>query len=88
MTDIFADGIRSISIANGVVRVEFVRLKHDATTKKLEAEPVGALLLPVGRLREISAQFARTLQQLEEKAADTKARSGESGDLEQALTNL
>lgn len=88
MTEIFADGIRSIAIANGVLRVELVRLKHAETTKKLEAEPAGALLLPAGRLKEISAQFARTLEQLEEKAAGAAAGSEGSDDLEEALTNL
>ena len=88
MTEIFADGIRSIAIANGVIRVDLVRLKHSAATKKLEAEAAGALLLPVGRLNEVSAQFARTLQQLEEKAASGKTEPGGNGDLEDALTNL
>ncbi len=88
MTEIFADGMRSIAIANGVVRVELVRLKHSTTTKKLEAEPAGALLLPAGRLKEVSAQFARTLQQLEDKAADGKTGPTEGSDLEDALTNL
>lgn len=88
MTEIFADGIRSIAMANGVLRVEFVRLKHGATTQKMEAEASGALLLPAGSLKDISAQFARTLEQLEKNAAKTDAPSGERNDLDDALTNL
>lgn len=87
MNDIFADGIRSIAVANGVARIELLQLKRGRGQNKMEPEVVGVLMLPVASLRDFSAQLTSTLQKLNEAA---KARRTEASTeaVESALENL
>lgn len=92
MTEVFADGIRSIAVANGVVRVELVQLKRGSgEAKQLQPEVTGSLILPVGALKDFTLQFARTLERLEQRNRDrAKAEDSieEGGDMDQALEQL
>lgn len=87
MNDIFADGIRSIAVANGVVRIELLQLRRGESKNKLDPEVVGVLLLPVAALKDFSVQLASTVQKLNEAA---KARSAEASTeaVQSALENL
>ena len=51
MNDIFADGIRSIAVANGVARIELSQLRRGQSPTKLEPEATAVLLLPVPHQR-------------------------------------
>ncbi len=68
MIEIFADGVRSVSLANGVVRIELTRLQQNSATGALEPNSVGVLMLPANELRTIAAQLNKTVSQLEERA--------------------
>ena len=87
MNDIFADGIRSIAVANGVARIELLQLKRGQSQSKLEPEVVGVLMLPVASLKEFSTQLASTVKKLNEA---TKARRAEASTeaVDSALENL
>ncbi len=87
MNDIFVDGIRSIAVANGVTRIELLRLRRGESQSKLEPEVVATLLMPVASLKDVSAQLAGTVQKLDE-AAQTRAASAKGGEVESALENL
>ena len=87
MNDIFADGIRSIAVANGVARIELLQLRRGQSPNKLEPEVVATLMLPVASLREFSAQLAKPLQKLEE-AAQARAADASAEELDSALGNL
>ncbi len=87
MNDIFADGIRSIAVANGVARIELLQLRRGESKSKLDPEVVGVLMLPIAALKDFSVQLASTVQKLEEAA---KARSAEASTeaVQSALENL
>ena len=58
MQDQFADMIGNISIASGVVRIDFMRMKHfDAETKQAQFELSHRLAMPIeGFLRSVKLQ--------------------------------
>ena len=86
MTEIFADGIRSIAVANGVTRIELLQLKRGQSQTKLEPEVVATLMIPVASLRGFIAQLASAQKNLSESA---KAKGREAGsDVDSALENL
>ncbi len=87
MNDIFADGIRSIAVANGVARIELLQLRRGESKNKLDPEVTAVLLLPVAALKDFSNQLAGTLEKLDQAA---KARSAEArgAAVESALENL
>ena len=83
MNEIFADGIRSVTLANGVLRVELFRLRHGGAAENLEAEPAGVLLLPASSLKDVASQFSRTLEQLQQRtkaAAESRPGTGDQPD--------
>ncbi len=87
MTDIFADGIRSIAVTNGVLRIELMQYKHNREKKKLEPESAGSLLMPVHSLKDLTAQLNSTLEKVlesEKAAATTATQSG----IDEALKRL
>ena len=52
MTEIFADGVNSIAISNGVARLELVQLRRNTVGEsKLVPQPVGTLFLPLAGLQ-------------------------------------
>lgn len=87
MTDIFVDGIRSIAVANGVTRVELVQLRRGSGEAKLEPEVVARLLVPVGALKDLAAQLAKTVHKIEESAR-AQAESAAGAAVDSALENL
>ncbi len=87
MNDIFVDGIRSIAVANGVVRIELLQLRRGQSQSKLDPEVTALLLLPVATLKDFSSQLTGTLEKLDQgvKARDADARGAA---VESALENL
>lgn len=97
MTDIFADGIQSIAVSNGILRIELAQLKRGKSKTKLEPQPVGSLIIPVTALKDFTLQLANTLQQIQSsvKEAEEKGKKKKKGgkakdddDLDKALENL
>lgn len=92
MTEIFIDGLRSIAVANGVVRIELVQLRRGESKSNLESEVVGTLMLPAGALKSVTGQLASTLKKLEEASAGDAKGQGKTGsggeDFDSALQNL
>jgi len=89
MSDIFVDGVRSVAVANGVVRVELLQLKRDAEGAKLEPSVVGTLLLPVAGLRDFAAHLSNSARKIEaSEKARAQAGSTKAGDVDTALENL
>lgn len=87
MSEIFIDGIRSIAIANGVARVELVRLRRGDSRDKLDPEVTATLLIPVAALKDVTTQLAGALQQLSARAK-VQGKAAEGGGVESALENL
>lgn len=65
MPDIFTDGIRSIAVANGVVRLELVQHRRTGSpTEQLTPEPVGTLLMPAASLKDFSQRLVDALERI------------------------
>ncbi len=92
MTEIFADGVNSIAISNGVARLELVQLRRNTVGEsKLVPQPVGTLFLPVAGLQQMVEQLSETTRRIQEQqAGQTKAAAAESESeaADEALTNL
>lgn len=91
MTEIFADGTGSIVVTNGVVRIELVQLRRKGNKSELSAQTAGALLMPVGSLKNLTIQLAKALEQLQQRSADKDRLESESkkdDELDEALSNL
>ncbi len=92
MTEIFADGISSIAISNGVARVELVQMRKTTVGEaRLVPETTATLLVPVNGLQQMTQQLAQSLKQLQERAAqktEGAVAAGDAGSAEDALTNL
>ena len=92
MIEIFADGIRAVALANGVVRIELVQLKRGPASEgqsQLSPEPVATLLLPARGLEELTRQLAGTVKKIRDNAQAGPAPSqGQAGEIDEALTNL
>jgi hypothetical protein len=92
MTEIFADGVSSIAISNGVARLELVQLRRNTVGEsKLVPQPVGTVFLPLAGLQQMLNQLNETARRVEEqqaaKAEDTKGESA-AEEADEALTNL
>ncbi len=70
MNDIFVDGIRSIGVANGVVRIEFAQLRRseDGGEAKMVPQPVANVIIPANSLAAVLKQMTDTLRQIQEQA--------------------
>ena len=92
MIEIFADGIGSIAVSNGVARLELVQLrKTTAGEAKLAPQSVATLLLPVAGLQQMLQQLAEAAQKLKEQQAErSKVHKIEKAEkaVDEALTNL
>ena len=92
MTEIFADGVNSIAISNGVARLELVQLRRNTVGEtKLVPQPVGTLFLPVAGLQQMLQQLNETARRIQEQQAGqtkTAAAESESESADEALTNL
>ncbi len=92
MIEIFADGVNSIAISNGVARLELVQLRRNTVGEaKLVPQPVGTLFLPVAGLQQMLQQLNETARRVQEQQAShakvTKIES-EAQAADDALTNL
>jgi len=92
MTEIFADGVNSIAISNGVARLELVQLRRNTVGEaKLVPHPVGTLFLPLAGLQQMLQQLNETARRMQDqqaaKAQVTKSES-DAEEADEALTNL
>jgi hypothetical protein len=92
MTEIFADGVNSIAISNGVARLELVQLRRNTVGEaKLVPQPVATLFLPLAGLQQLLQQLNETARRMQDQqAAKTQVSKTESDSQEadEALTNL
>ena len=92
MTEIFADGVRAIAVANGVARIELSQLRRSNVKDKeseMRPETVATLLLPVSSLKELSRQLNAALVKVQEGMAQRGGEQGQdSSDVDEALRNL
>ena len=96
MTEIFADGISSIAISNGVARIELVQLRKTTVGEaKLVPETTATLLVPINGLQQMTQQLAQSIKQMQEQkgARVQKVEAGneaakDEASTEEALTNL
>ena len=91
MTEIFADGVGSIVVSNGVVRIELMQLCRKEGKTELSAQQAGTLMMPVGSLKNLTLQLAKALEQLQQRTAekdrlDSETKKGD--ELDEALSNL
>ena len=91
MTEIFADGVGSIVVSNGVVRIELMQLCRKEGKTELAAQQAGTLMMPVGSLKNLTLQLAKALEQLQQRTAekdrlDSETKKGD--ELDEALSNL
>ncbi len=74
MLEVFVDGVRSIGIANGVVRIEFAQLRRTGEGEaKMTPEPVATLMIPSDSMKGLLAQLSTTMKQIQDQA---KAKKG------------
>ncbi|MCZ4280667.1 hypothetical protein O4H49_07745 [Kiloniella laminariae] len=88
MDHIFTDGIGTITVVNGTVRIELRQIVRDPKTPgKLISEPTSTLILPMSSLKDVTLKLANTMEkiQADEKA---KAQMQKQEDNEHALTQL
>jgi len=76
---IFTDGIISVSLANGVVRITLGSL--DAENK---LEPAGTLVIPVNQLSGTVQNLANATNGLMAKAREAQAKAGAASEGETA----
>ncbi len=96
MTEIFADGISSIAISNGVARIELVQMRKTTVGEaRLVPETTATLLVPINGLQQMTQQLAQSIKQFQEQkgARVQKVEAGneatkEEASTEEALTNL
>ena len=92
MTEIFADGVNSIAISNGVARLELVQLRRNTVGEaKLVPQPVGTLFLPLAGFQQMLQQLNETARRIQEQQTEQdKVVTSESEiqATDEALTNL
>ena len=92
MQEIFVDDIRSIFVANGVVRIEFGCLKRGDgdDADKVSSETVATMRLPYNSLKNVVPRLAKALADVEiaMKKQEGTAGSDPASEAEDALSNL
>ena len=92
MTEIFADGISSIAISNGVARIELVQMRKTTVGEaRLVPETTATLLVPINGLPQMTQQLAESIKQFQEQAAkraESADDAKDAGNGEDTLTNL
>ena len=72
--DLFADRIGDITVANGMVRIEYLSLKtQDQKTQEVEFSVSHRLVIPLTSFKEIVGRQTRLLEKLVEQS-ETKIR--------------
>ena len=92
MTEIFADGVNSIAVSNGVARLELVQLRRNTVGEaKLVPQPVATLFLPVAGLQQMLQQLDETTRRIKEQQTEQgrlATTESETQAADEALTNL
>ncbi len=69
MIEIFVDGIRSVGVANGVVRIEFAQLRRSVDGEaRMIPEPVATVMVPVSSMQGLLKQLTDTMKQIQAQA--------------------
>ena len=72
--DLFADRIGDITVANGMVRIEYLSLQtQDPKTQEMEFSVSHRLVIPLTSFKEIVGRQTRLLEKLVEQS-ETKIR--------------
>ena len=88
MEHVFTDGVGSITVVNGNVRIELRQIVRDQkNVGKLISEPTTTLIMPLSSLKDATVKLANTMEKIQsdEKA---KAQMDKQADNEDALTQL
>ncbi|WP_417454377.1 hypothetical protein [Kiloniella sp.] len=88
MEHVFTDGVGSITVVNGNVRIELRQIVRDKkNVGKLISEPTTTLIMPLSSLKDATVKLANTMEKIQsdEKA---KAQMDKQADDEDALTQL
>ena len=92
MQDLFVDDIRSIFVANGVVRIEFGRLKRsEDEPNKVASESTATVLMPYNALKNMMPRLAKAVHDVERTMQqDQRPHLAADNDrhAEEALSNL
>ncbi len=66
MIEIFVDGIRSVGVANGVVRIEFAQLRRSVDGEaRMIPEPVATVMVPISSMQGLLTQLTDTMKQIQ-----------------------
>jgi len=68
MSNILVDGLSSITLHNGIVRVDCVTVGANG-----EQRPAGSLLIPAGVAGSVMQTLANGMQELQKKIAESAA---------------
>ena len=72
MNDVFADRLGNVVIANGVARLDFLRLRAVDGASKLEMEPSLRVALPLSELPRVIAMLENIRNELQKPQASTQ----------------
>lgn len=74
--ELFADRIGDITVANGMVRIEFLSLKtQNPETQDIEYLVSHRLVVPLASFKEIVSRQSRLLEKLAEQASQKSSES-------------
>lgn len=79
-TAIFADGIRNISLSNGVLRIELARVSGDK-----EYHQTGIVYLPANQASNFVNSMTKAINQISEQLKQAQEQSKKGGDEPQEL---
>lgn len=72
--EIFSDGIGNITVSNGIVRIEYVRLKQaTATNETREYETTHFSYIPLQSFETVAKRHLALLQKLTESGSATES---------------
>jgi hypothetical protein len=86
MSNLFCDGIRSVSLRSGVIRVELSQTAADG-----EPQAAGQLLIPEDQAKSFLATLTKRVEELagpSEPAADQDDRSREPAAVDEDIGDL
>ena len=92
MQDLFVDDIRSIFVANGVVRIELGLLRRsEDDPSKVVSEGVTTLMMPYNALKAMMPRLGKAVHDVEQKMQQNQRphlAADNEQHVEQALSNL
>ena len=76
MNEIFADRIQSVTLVNGVVRIQLAQMRANAPGQQsLSAEAAGVLLVPAAAFRDFAAQIGSGWQRMAQALAGQQGQA-------------